>query len=117
MLIVSQNQPLSFKKLKELGNKSSFKLIKAVVDVSKKIAAIDASLHSDQEAKLLKRGSQQKDLWGINLYPEDYGTDNFIEFDSMINLRPGFGNMSRNVDNPQTREKIKLVINELIKNE
>jgi len=34
---------------------------------------------------------------GINLYPDVDGED-WIEFDSMINLRPASGNRSRGVD-------------------
>lgn len=86
--------------------------IKAVVDIENEIMAVDAELHSDEEAMLLENGSKQKNLWGINLYPELIGED-FIEFDSMINLRPSHGNRTRGVDNPEIREKIKAVINKL----
>jgi len=75
---------------------------------------IDAELHADQEALLLEQGSSQEDLWGINLYPELKGED-FIEFDSMINLRPSAGNLTRNVDNPQIRKTIVSVVRKWIK--
>jgi len=39
-------------------------LVKAVVDVEKKIIALDAELHSDLEAYLLERDSKQENLWG-----------------------------------------------------
>ena len=100
--------------LKEMAEKGFGSMVKAVVDVEKEIMAVDAELHSDVEALLLENGSRQKDLWGINLYPGVSG-DNFIEFDSMINLRPSQGNMSRGVDNPQTREKITAAVNKIIK--
>ena len=58
-----------------------------------------------QEAELLAGGSRQQDLWGINLYP-DLPAGEWLEFDSMINLRPSFGNRSRGVDDPATRERI-----------
>ena len=80
-------------------------LVKAVVDVSKKHLALDAELHSDLEALLLENGSKQKNLWGINFYPEMTG-DDFVEFDSMINMRPSQGNKSRGVESPETRKKI-----------
>jgi hypothetical protein len=69
-------------------------MIKAVVDVKRKIMAVGTELLADKEAFLLKNGSEQKNLWGINLYSENAG-DDFIEFDSMINLRPAQGNRSR----------------------
>ena len=74
---------------------------------------IDADLHADQEAALLAEGSAQSDLWGINLYPEVAG-DDWLEFDSMINLRPSFGNRSRGVDDAATREAIAALVGRLI---
>jgi len=35
-------------------------------------------------------------------------------FDSMINLRPTWGNRSRGVDNEKIQEKIKKIVNSLI---
>ncbi len=89
-------------------------LIKAVVDVEKEIMAIDGELHSDEEALLLEKNSKQENLWGINLYPEIKGND-WIEFDSIINLRPSLKNLSRDVENSDTRKKIIKIVNKLIK--
>ena len=89
-------------------------LVKAVVDVEKEIVAVDAPLHADLEALLLQDGSKQKNLWGINLYPEMSG-DDFVEFDSMINLRPTENNMSRGVDDPQIRKRILEVVQKRIR--
>lgn len=80
-------------------------MVKAVVDIEKKVIALEADLHSDQEQALLKKGSKQKDLWGINLYPEA-DDDDFVEFDSMINLRPRQGNTTLSVDDEEIRKKI-----------
>jgi hypothetical protein len=87
---------------------------KAVVDIEQGIIAVGAELHSDQEALLIAQGSKQEDLWGINLYPELTETE-WIEFDSMINLRPRQGNRSRGVEDEGTRRKITEVVNKLIK--
>jgi hypothetical protein len=57
------------------------------------------------EALLLEKGSKQKSLWGINLYPDIQGDDS-IEFDSMINMRPSQGNRSRGVADGEIRKKI-----------
>ena len=89
-------------------------LIKVVVDVDKEILALDAELHSDLEALLLENGSKQKNLWGINLYPEIQG-DDFIEFDSMINMRPSQGNRSRGIENEEMRKKIISIVAKRIK--
>ncbi|MDO8487960.1 MAG: DUF5674 family protein [bacterium] len=89
-------------------------LVKGVVDVTKQIMVIDANLHADEEAELLSKGSSQADLWGINLYPDLDGED-FLEFDSMINLKPGSGNMSRGVDDPKIQSQIRNIVNKLVK--
>lgn len=71
---------------------------------------VDADMHADQEAALLADGARQADLWGVNLYPAAAGTDDFLEFDSMINIRPAQGNRSRSVDDPETRARVAAVI-------
>ena len=88
-------------------------LVKAVVDVRRMVMAIDADLHSDEEALLIEHGSLQADLWGINLYP-DLHSEDWIEFDSMINIRPSQGNRSRGVDDPEVRSRIVEVMDRLV---
>lgn len=104
---------ITIEELKKITEKTFGNLIKAVVDVEKEIMAIDAELHADEETYLLENGSKQKNLWGINLYP-DLSNDDFIEFDSMINLRPTSGNNSRGVDDQKLREKITKIVSKLI---
>jgi len=100
--------------LKKIAKRSFGNLVKAVVDIEKKIMVVDADLHADQESLLLKNGSQQDNLWGINLFPQAKGED-LIEFDSMINLRPSQNNLTRGVDDLQIRKKIIKIVNQLIK--
>ncbi|PJE65348.1 hypothetical protein COU91_02165 [Candidatus Saccharibacteria bacterium CG10_big_fil_rev_8_21_14_0_10_47_8] len=89
-------------------------LVKAVVDVKKGLLVVDAELHADQEAYLIENGSAQQDLWGINLYPEKFGQDDFIEFDSMINIRPSQKNMSRDVDDQSVRNRIIKIVQDKV---
>ena len=107
-------QPISLRTLRQLALAQFGNLVKAVVDVEKGTMVIDAELHADEEAFLLKQGSKQEDLWGINLYPEKSG-DELIEFDSMINLRPSANNLSRSIDDPQIRQDISQIIDRLVK--
>jgi hypothetical protein len=88
-------------------------MVKAVVDVEQGIIAIGGELHSDEEALLLDQGSAQKNLWGINLYPER-PVPEWIEFDSMINVRPSGGNRSRSVERADLREAITTIVNRLL---
>ena len=84
-------------------------MVKGVVDIDKELLAVDAQLHADLEQLFLENNSLQESLWGINLYPEDDGED-FIEFDSMINIRPRQNNRSRGVESPEIRQKITEVV-------
>ncbi|MCL2688766.1 MAG: DUF5674 family protein [Chitinispirillia bacterium] len=107
MLIVQEK--LTRGELSKISGNFFTDMIKGVVDVKKEILAIDAELHADLEAFLLEKGSAQQDLWGINLYPELLGED-FIEFDSMINIRPSQNNKSRTVEDEAAREIIRKIV-------
>ena len=105
---------ISINELKKIAAATFGDLVKAVVDINKELVALDAELHSDLEALFLEKGSKQRDLWGINFYPDLDGED-FVEYDSMINMRPSQKNMSRGVDNEEIRTKIIKIINKWIK--
>jgi len=109
-------EKISIKELKKMAEEEFGSLIKAVVDVDKKIMAIGGAMHADEEALLLKNGSKQESLWGINLYPEAKSKDfkDFIEFDSVINLRPLQGNLSRDVKSAKIRKNIADIVKQLI---
>jgi len=98
-------ETLTLNELKQMASDMFGNLVKAVVDVDRELIAVNAELHSDLEALLLENGSKQKSLWGINFYPEAQG-DDFIEFDSMINMRPSQGNRSRGVEDERIRRRI-----------
>ncbi len=106
--------PLTLEILKDIAKNSFGDMVKAVVDVNRELIAIDADLHSDLEAMLLADGSSPENLWGINIYP-DLSGDEFLEFDSMINMRPSQGNMSRGVDDEDIQRKIILLTSKWIK--
>jgi Protein of unknown function (DUF5674) len=89
-------------------------MVKAVVDLERAVMALGGAMHADEEAELLADGSTQTDLWGINLYPANFGAAEFIEFDSMINLRPR-QNRTRGVDDPVTRAAIVVVVDRLVR--
>ncbi len=89
-------------------------MVKAVVDVERRVMLVDAELHADLEAALLEEGSSQDHLWGINLYP-DLAEEEWVEFDSLINLRPSQGNRSRGVENPATRQVILDLVTSLVR--
>jgi Icc-related predicted phosphoesterase len=106
---------ISLNKLEKMTEKMYDHLVKAVVDIERKIMVVDAEMHADQEKFLLKDGSKQENLWGINLYPEMYSSVDFVEFDSMINIRPTQNNRSRGIEDEEIQLKIKDIVNSLVK--
>ena len=105
---------ITIDELRQIAANTFGDLVKAVVDIDRDLIAIDAELHSDLEALLIEDGSRQNSLWGINLYP-DIEDDGFIEFDSMINLRPSQGNMSRAIDSPDIQKRIVYIVDKWVR--
>ncbi|HEX5029955.1 MAG TPA: DUF5674 family protein [Candidatus Eisenbacteria bacterium] len=106
-------RPVTRARLKELAEASFGDMIKVVVDCRRRVMVVGGELHADEEQWLLDDGSIQADLWGINLYPSDHSED-WIEFDSMINVRPAQGNPGRSVESERTRTIIRSIVEELI---
>ena len=106
-------QAISMAKLKELAHNTFGDMIKCVADVKRGLLAVDADLHADLEHLLLEDGSAQEDLWGFNLWVEEEGEE-FIEFDSLINIRSWQGNPSRGVENPEVQKVIKSIVDKFI---
>ena len=104
---------ISLVELKTIAQERFGDMVKAVVDIEKKIMTVGGELHADEEALLLDKGSKQNDLWGINIYP-DQPRESWIEFDSMINIRPSQNNRTRSIESTTIRERIVAVVNDLI---
>ncbi|OGG79148.1 hypothetical protein A3A39_00705 [Candidatus Kaiserbacteria bacterium RIFCSPLOWO2_01_FULL_54_13] len=106
---------ISRNELREIANERFGDLVKSAIDVRQEILALGAELHADAETALIEReGSRREDVWGINLYPAETG-DAFVEFDSVINLKPAFGNRTRGVDDETIREKIRDIIHRIVR--
>ena len=105
---------ITVSELAVMSEKMSEPLVKGVVDVSLRLLVVDAGLHSDEELHMLEQGSKQADLWGINLWPEFFGTEEFVEFDSMINIRPAQDNRSRSVEDLNIQQLIREIVAEKV---
>jgi len=119
MLIITSENKISVAKLDEMAKKMFGNLVKAVVDIEKEIMAVDGELHADEELLLMEKGSKRSDVWGINIYPQFNPEDEkFIEFDSMINIKPSFGNHNRGIDDQKIKDRILKIVKILVsKNE
>jgi hypothetical protein len=88
-------------------------MVKYVVDLDRRVAAVGGELHADGEALLIEAGSDQRNLWGANYYP-GRGEDGCIEYTALINIRPGQGNRSMEVEESAVRQRIRALTFELI---
>lgn len=86
------------------------KMIKIVVDVRQRIMTDGGDMHYEGEQILLEQDSQQDDLWGANWFPEKQ----FIEFESLINIRPRQGNRSIILQDPDLRRQLETIAREYL---
>jgi len=88
-------------------------MVKFVVDVERRMAAVGGELHADAEQILLQAGSRQTDLWGANYYP-GRGPEECIEYTSLINIRPAQGNRSMLIADSGLRARVREITFALI---
>ena len=103
-------EKISKEELRQIAERTFGDMVKAVVDIAKEIVMIDAELHADIEQTMLENGSNQEDLWGINIYPDGFDDNGIVEFDSLINIRPWQNNRSRYVNDENIRKKIVEIV-------
>ncbi len=111
--VIHLTTPIPKAEIERISQRRFGDMIKAVVDIQKRTMAIGGELHADEEQLLLDHGSVQRSLWGINIY-HGLGRHEWIEFDSMINIRPSQGNRSRTVEDEAVRKQIVEIVNVLI---
>ncbi len=85
-------------------------MIKLAVDIEQEILAGGGELHADCEQILLENGSQQENVWGADWYPEVRR----VGFESLINIRPRQQNRTMEIKDPVLREKIEIIVRNLL---
>ena len=110
VIIERRIEPAELRRLVELyfGD-----MVKFVVDVQRRVAAVGGELHADAEQALLAHGSVQADIWGANYYP-GRDPDECIEYTALINIRPSQGNQSMEIQDVETRRAIREIAHVLI---
>ena len=107
-------EPITREELKCIAQERFRDFVKAVVDVEQGIMAVGGEFHAHEEVLLMEQeGSKRENTWGINLFPDISGEE-FLEFDSLVNLKPWLGNRSRAVEDATIREQIKKIVEKLI---
>lgn len=109
--IIKKKTPMT--EVERLAEETFGEMAKGVVDITKKVMALGGELHADSEAVLLEKGSKQRDLWGINIYPQK-SKEERIEFSSLINIRPTQGNRSLDIKDENLRKQIRQIVDSLI---
>ncbi len=107
-------EAISNEEIVQMASEQFGDMIKAVVDIEQEIMAVGGELHADEEVVLMeKQDSRREHTWGINIYPKKPEEER-VEFDSLINLKPFYGNRSRHIENPEIKEKIREILRKLI---
>ncbi len=114
MKIKVVNDEISKAELEEIAKEFYVTMIKGVVDIEQEIIAFGGEYHIDANGILIENGSKQGDIWGFNIVLEKT-PDSWIEYISLINIRPQVGNMNMEVQDDKIREKMKKIINSKIK--
>lgn len=106
---------ITLAELRALAREQYGDIVKAVVDIAQGIMGVGGELHVDIQSILIEKEHSRGDTtWGINLYVDKTG-DEFVEFDSMINLKPISGNRTRGVENNEIQKSIREIVNRLVK--
>ncbi len=112
---IVKEEGITREELRALAHEQYGDLIKAVVDVAQGIMGVGGELHIDIQSLLIEQaGSRGDTTWGINLYLDKTG-DDFVEFDSMVNLKPLIGNRTRGVEDDAVRAAIRDIVARLVR--
>ena len=103
----------SKEELIELAKEFYVTMIKGVVDLEKEVVAFGGEYHIDSNNLLIENGSKQANLWGFNIF-FDRPNDSWIEYTSLINIRPQVGNVEMEVKDQSIRNKMKHIIDSKI---
>ena len=88
-------------------------MIKGTVDIELERVALGGDYHIESSEILTGSGSKFEDVWGFNIRFEE-NKDGSLEFDSMVNIKPNFGNRSRGINSEETIKKATEIIYKFI---
>lgn len=111
MILVKDS--ISIHEVIRLAEESYGDMVKGVVDIHDEIIVFGGEYHADGESTLLSIGSKQENIWGFNLYPH-VPSDRWIEYTSLINIRPRQGNSSYEIRDIHIRNRIHEIVSQKI---
>ena len=109
MEILIVRKPVTKETLDALAAAWHVTIVKGVADIKLGTVALGGEWHIDANNRLIEEGSEQKNLWGFNLYPKEKG-DSAIEYNSLINIRPLQGNRSMEIVSDETRNAVRRMV-------
>ena len=102
---------ISVDELKEVAREFYRYMIKGVVDIEREVIAMGGEYHIDASTVLNQVGHRQENIWGFNInLDEEKDSVNWIEYVSLINIRPAQGNRSMQIEDEQIKSKIKEIL-------
>jgi hypothetical protein len=101
---------VSLSELRNIAKVFHKSMIKGVVDIENEIIAFGGEYHMDANNVLIDNGSSQANLWGFNIIFEQ-PRELWIEYTSLINIRPQAKNFDMEVQDESVREKMRRIIN------
>lgn len=107
------NKKVSTDELKKYCRMYFSDMVKASVDIEKGVIALGGYLHSDSEEILIEKGSDYRNIWGINIYPFRKAEER-IEYVALINIKPELNNLSMEIADKEIKRKIKNIVNEYV---
>ena len=106
-------EPITLSELEEIAEKFQRTLVKGAADLERRVIALGGEWHMDANNVLIENDSEQKNIWGFNLYPKERG-EKAIEYISLINIRPSQGNTAMELADRNLRDSIRGIVEKLI---
>lgn len=104
---------ISLEDLQILAKEFYGNMIKGVADIERRVVAFGGEYHMEANMMLIEDGSSQANLWGFNVYFKKPRED-WLEYISLINIRPAAGNFDMMIGDEQIRNKVKEIVNSKI---
>lgn len=111
--ILIVREPIDASMLELLAKAWYGTMVKGVADIERGVVALGGDWHMDANNTLIAEESEQKNLWGFNVYPDERG-DKALEYISLINIRPAQGNKKMELQDEALRARIRAILKELI---
>jgi len=113
MAIKIIKEKITLDELKEIAKENFGDMVKGVADIKERVLALGGELHADALEALIENGSEPENIWGMNIYPEK-PRQSWIEFNSLINIRPTQNNLSMDIQSAEIKKKVGQIIDQLV---